>query len=69
MNVEAAAALNCLSSYNEIVGKLKRLWDEQMVVIQNVDDVSVLCVFVGRWVGGCEREYSQLLFSEPLEES
>ena len=40
MNVEAAAALNCLSSYNEIVGKLNRLWDDQMTIIRNLEDVS-----------------------------
>ena len=37
--MEAAAALNCLSSYNEIVGKLNRMWEDQMTVIRNVDDV------------------------------
>ena len=44
MNVEAAAALTCLSSYNEIVGKLNRLWDDQMTQIHNVTDVSLMCV-------------------------
>ena len=37
--MEAAAALSCLSSYNEIVGKLNRMWEDQMTVIRNVDDV------------------------------
>ena len=44
VNVEAAAALNCLSSYNEIVGKLNRLWDDQLAIIQHVDDVRFMYV-------------------------
>ena len=39
MNVEAAAALTCLSSYNAIVAKLNRLWDDQLTQIQGVTDV------------------------------
>ena len=45
MNVEAAAALNCLSSYNEIVGKLNRLWDDQLVQINNVTEVCMMMFF------------------------
>ena len=50
VNVEAAAALNCLSSYNEIVGKLNRLWDDQIIQIHNVTDVCIIHTYMHLYV-------------------
>ena len=69
VNVEAAAALTCLSSYNEIVGKLNRLWDDQLSQIQGVTDVSLqhTCFQVFPLPPLCTTYlFSLSLFSPPL---
>ena len=40
--VEVPASLTNLTTYNAVVNKLNRLWDDQMTAVQQVTDVSKL---------------------------
>ena len=40
--VEVPASLTNLTTYNAVVNKLNRLWEDQMTAVQQVTDVSKL---------------------------